>query len=126
MKYDEIEIDSIAIGRHVVADLQDVDPALLRDAELLLATVHDALIDAGFTIISEETHRFGAPGFGVTGFLLLSESHAAFHSYPEFRYLALDVFSCGAADPHEAVAAIAARLGARDDCRTLSRRASPA
>ena len=37
------------------------------------------------------------PGYnsGVTGVFILSESHAAFHSYPEYRYLAVDIFSCG-------------------------------
>ena len=116
----------VTIGTHAIADLCGVEPNLLRDHELLRLLVRDALNVSGFTIITEAIHRFGAPGFGVTGFFLLSESHAAFHSYPEFGYLALDIFSCGAADPQAVITMVRGRLGAAlDEDRVLTRRASP-
>lgn len=116
---------NVAIGVHAIADICHVEPSLLRDHALLGLLIRDALNASGFTILTEAIHRFGAPGFGVTGFFLLSESHAAFHSYPEFGYLALDIFSCGAADPQAAIASVRTRLGsARDEDRILTRRAS--
>ena len=115
----------MALGIHAIADLYAVEPILLRDHELLGSLVRDALNTNGFTIITEAIHHFGAPGFGVTGFFLLSESHAAFHSYPEFGYLALDVFSCGVANPEEVISFVSGRLGAtRDRDRVLLRSAS--
>ncbi len=53
-------------------------------------------------------HRF--KGGGLTGYLLLSESHIAFHTYPEHRYLALDIFSCGGADSKAALSVFLAAL----------------
>ena len=117
----------VDIGRHVVADLCNVEPFLLRDHELLGSLVRDGLNENAFTIITEAIHCFGAPGFGVTGFFLLSESHAAFHSYPEFGYLALDVFSCGEANPQDVISFVSDRLGAtRDPERIILRSASSA
>jgi S-adenosylmethionine decarboxylase len=59
----------------------------------------DALRGAGFTIIDSLSHKFPGTDAGVTGMVLLSESHAAIHTYPEFNFIALDVFSCGPPDP---------------------------
>jgi S-adenosylmethionine/arginine decarboxylase-like enzyme len=53
-------------------------------------------------------HRF--EGGGLTGYLLLSESHIALHTYPEHRYLALDIFSCGRADSKAALSVFLAVL----------------
>lgn len=89
-------------GRHALADLYGVDESLLQDAERLLQLLSDALDDNGFHQLSQHSHTFPDPG-GVTGFVLLSESHAAFHSYPEYGYIAVDVFSCGMASPEPVV-----------------------
>lgn len=114
-----------AIGIHAIVDLCEVDPLMLRDHKLLESLVREALNANGFTIITDAIHRFGGPGFGVTGFFLLSESHAAFHSYPEFGYLALDVFSCGVANPQDVISFVSDRLGAtRGRDRVLVRSAS--
>jgi S-adenosylmethionine decarboxylase len=56
-------------------------------------------------------HPFG-PGLGVTGVLLLKESHISIHTWPEHGFAAVDVFMCGAARPDKAVEAIAAALAA--------------
>ena len=49
-------------------------------------------------------------GGGLTGYLLLSESHIAFHTYPEHRFLALDILSCGSADSKAALSVFLAAL----------------
>jgi S-adenosylmethionine decarboxylase len=91
------------IGKHVLADLYGVEPAILESERDLMHLLRDALIRAQFTIVGQLSHKFPGGGAGVTGIILLSESHAAFHTYPEFGYMALDIFSCGAADPEEAL-----------------------
>lgn len=88
-----------SLGTHLLVDLYGVAPELLRDEPLLLATLGGALEDSGFRVLQRVAHRFDSGGFGVTGVFLLRESHLAFHSYPEHGYLALDLFSCGVADP---------------------------
>lgn len=92
------------LGRHIVADFFGVAPALLRDGSRLQGALVNALEKYGFQIISQEAaHAFEGGGEGVTGFVLLSQSHASFHSYPEFGYLALDVYSCGSHDAEAVV-----------------------
>ncbi|HBE90807.1 MAG: S-adenosylmethionine decarboxylase proenzyme [Candidatus Andersenbacteria bacterium RIFCSPHIGHO2_12_FULL_46_9] len=47
---------------------------------------------AQLSVIKKEFHEF--KGFGLTGFYLLSESHLAFHTWPEEKYIAIDLFTC--------------------------------
>lgn len=98
------------VGTHHLAEFYGVDARTLQDESLLVATLGAALDAAGFHILQTSSYRFSAGGFGVTGFFLLSESHLAFHSYPEFEYLALDLFSCGSAQPERVLADLAAAL----------------
>ena len=54
--------------------------------------------------------------------VLLAESHAAVHTYPEREYLALDIFACGSIDPSSVMDALVSELGpVRVDVRTLTR-----
>ena len=95
----------------------------MRAAEDLKKAVTDRLVDAGLLAdcLDDAARRggmkpIGAPvlyrfqGGGLTGYLLLSESHIAFHTYPEHRFLALDIFSCGSADSKAALSVFLAAL----------------
>ena len=57
-----------------------------------------------------------------TGFALLSESHAAFHSYPEYGYMALDIYSCGSHDPERIAKEFEKQLKPRDVISNLCKR----
>jgi S-adenosylmethionine decarboxylase proenzyme len=82
------------LGTHLLLDFYEVPAARLADAGRLAAALVGAARAAGMTPLSEPVlHRF--PGGGLTGFLPLAESHIAFHTYPEFGYLAADIFTCG-------------------------------
>jgi S-adenosylmethionine decarboxylase len=90
------------IGRHLMADLYGVAPGQLCDGALLSRCLLSAAARVGLTPVAEPAvHVF--PGGGLTAFLLLAESHIALHTYPERGFLALDLFTCGSGDPHEAL-----------------------
>lgn len=86
-------------GLHLTADLYrcDCDGLLMTDAAALAGLCRDATLAAGLTIVGEKWHVFpdyqGQPG-GVTGTLLLAESHLAVHTWPERRGVTLDVYVC--------------------------------
>jgi S-adenosylmethionine decarboxylase len=90
------------IGQHLLADLYDVASDRLVDGGLLADCLDEASRRGGMKPIGPPVlHRF--EGGGLTGYLLLSESHIAFHTYPEHRYIGLDIFSCGRADSRAAL-----------------------
>ncbi|AZS80492.1 adenosylmethionine decarboxylase [Achromobacter spanius] len=96
-------------GRHVLADFRGVRADLLRDAKALEAQLVAAAQAAGANVLSAHFHHFGE-GAGVTGVVMLSESHISIHSWPEHRFAALDIFMCGAAQPELALASLQAAL----------------
>jgi S-adenosylmethionine decarboxylase len=92
------------IGKHLLADLHGVDPTLLTDERALMSLLRSGLLYAHFTVLDQLSYTFPGVGAGVTGMYMLSESHAAFHTYPEICYMALDVFSCGSSEPEDVLA----------------------
>ena len=110
------------LGQHVIADLSGISPSALRDATTVMDALGAALRAEGFRILRRVEHRFPGPDSGFTGMFLLSESHAAVHTYPEHGYLALDVFGCGPGDARAVVAAVAETLAPTDlDVRVATR-----
>jgi S-adenosylmethionine decarboxylase len=91
-------------GQHVLLDLAGVESGLLADLERIEALLRAAALAAGATPIGAQFHRFGS-GEGVTGVILLQESHISIHTWPEHGFAALDIFMCGDARPE-----LAARL----------------
>jgi S-adenosylmethionine decarboxylase len=81
-------------GLHLTADLHGcaAGPAL-TDPERLRALCRAAVDASGLQPVGELFHAFGAPG-GVTGVVLLAESHVAVHTWPELGRVTLDVFVC--------------------------------
>ena len=87
-------------GKHLLVDFFGVKKEKLRDRKQLMRVLCEALKKGGFRIIRKTgSYQFEGGGQGVTGFVLLAQSHAAFHSYPEWGYIALDIYSCGGYDP---------------------------
>ena len=101
-------------GTELLADLYGIEPSLLRDEERLVRIVRDGLIHAGFTVLAQSVHRFVSGGEGVTAAFLLSESHATIHTYPEWGYLAADIFSCGKPEPDVVLGTMVSALGPRE------------
>lgn len=88
------------LGKHLLVDFFGVEKEKLRDRKKLMRVLCGALKKEGFRILRRAgSYQFEGGGQGVTGFVLLAQSHAAFHSYPEWGYIALDIYSCGGYDP---------------------------
>lgn len=82
-------------GYHTIWDITGASAQLLRNDHALHRFFLATLQASGFTVISDMVHKFSAGGAGVTGLFLLSESHLSYHTYPESRYISIDVYTCG-------------------------------
>jgi MurNAc alpha-1-phosphate uridylyltransferase len=102
-------------GLHLTADLGGCDAArpLMTDPQALRRTCLDAVRGAGLAPVGELFHRFPPPG-GVTGVVLLAESHVAVHTWPELGAATLDVYVCNlGADNSTRAEGLAGRAGRR-------------
>ena len=88
-------------GTHIIVDFWGLDKEELKDEKVLEEGMTHAAIQAGATILYSYLHPF--PGGGVSGVLVLAESHISVHTWPERDYAAFDIFMCGDADPRKAL-----------------------
>lgn len=110
-----------SVGRHALLDLTTGDTALLCDAVGLRSVLARAAQAGQAQVLHAHFHPFGV-GQGVTGVLLLSESHISIHTWPEHGFAAVDIFLCGEARIEAAVVVILAGLRAnRHELRVLPR-----
>lgn len=89
-------------GIHLLADFHGVDAALLTVSAQIDALLRAAAEAAGARILHSHFHSFGE-AMGVTGVLLLAESHISIHTWPEYGFAAADIFMCGDAQPQLAL-----------------------
>jgi len=82
-----------SLGRHLIAEFYDCDPQAIDDVEYVEEKMKNAAIIAGATIVGSSFHRF-LP-YGVSGVVVISESHFTIHTWPEYGYAAIDLFTCG-------------------------------
>ncbi|MDO9462122.1 MAG: adenosylmethionine decarboxylase [Alphaproteobacteria bacterium] len=87
-------------GMHLLIDLKDASH--LDDIAHIDQAMRDCVTAAGATLLHIHLHHF-TPNGGVSGVAVLAESHISIHTWPEYGYAALDVFMCGAAEPHKAI-----------------------
>jgi S-adenosylmethionine decarboxylase len=87
-------------GTHLLLDLWGA--ANLTDPELLDRALRDAAEAANATILHSHFHHFGPDG-GVSGVVVLAESHISIHTWPERDFAAVDIFMCGACDPYRSL-----------------------
>jgi S-adenosylmethionine decarboxylase proenzyme len=83
----------LRLARHTLLELHGCDSALLRDSQALKPILSAAVRAGGGTIVTEMFHDFSP--HGVTGVIVISESHVAIHTWPENAFAAADIFSCG-------------------------------
>lgn len=99
-----VERDGVKFaGSHLLVDLWGA--SRLDNPDHIDQALREGAIAAGATILHGHFHHF-TPNGGVSGVLVLAESHISIHTWPERDYAAIDIFMCGACDPHDAIAAI--------------------
>jgi S-adenosylmethionine decarboxylase proenzyme len=79
-------------GGHYILDFFGCDPEQLNSIKFWQENLTESANAAGMEILHNHFHEFTPQG--ITGFLLLSTSHISMHTWPEFGYVACDVFSC--------------------------------
>ncbi len=82
-----------ALGRQILAEFYDCAPEILNDIQRIERTMVDAALEAGAEVREVAFHKFSPQG--VSGVVVISESHLAIHTWPELGYAAVDVFTCG-------------------------------
>lgn len=87
-------------GTHLILDLWQATN--LDNLEMVENALRDATKAAGATLLNIDLHSFTPTG-GITGVAVLAESHISIHTWPEHAYAAVDIFMCGAAEPHKAI-----------------------
>lgn len=94
-------------GAHLIVDMWGA--VGLDDLAFVERTLREAATAAGATILDSRMHHF-SPNCGVTGVLILAESHISIHTWPERAFAAVDIFMCGAARPDRAVEVLKQRF----------------
>ena len=96
-----VEKDGVKFaGTHLLLDLWGASN--LTDPALIDRGLRDAAEAADATILHSHFHHFGPDG-GVSGVLVLAESHISIHTWPERDFAAVDIFMCGSCDPYRSL-----------------------
>ncbi len=102
-----------ALGKHLLLELKDCDKEVLNDIGFLKSTLLTAASEAGATVLGESFHQFNP--HGVSGVVILAESHLFIHTWPEYSYAAVDIFTCGnSVQPEKAAQVLIRKIGAKN------------
>lgn len=82
-----------ALGSHLLVELKDCSPAILQSLEEVRDALVSAAREAKATIVDISFHEFSP--FGISGMVVIAESHLSIHTWPEYAYAAVDIFTCG-------------------------------
>lgn len=98
-----------ALGNHLLIELWECNPEILKNLEEVKSIMIGAAKEAKATIIDISFREFNP--FGISGIVVIAESHLTIHTWPEYNYAAVDIFTCGdAIKPELAVAYLVAQL----------------
>ncbi|HEY91946.1 MAG TPA: adenosylmethionine decarboxylase [Dehalococcoidia bacterium] len=101
-----------ALGRHLLMELEDCNEEILNNLDMLRETLMAAADEAGATVVTDSFHRFSP--HGISGVVVVAESHLFIHTWPEYGYAAADIFTCGTTvQPEKAAEVLIKKLGAR-------------
>ena len=98
-----------ALGKHLLLELNGCDHKLLNDISFIKETMLAAAKASGATVLGESFHQFSPQG--VSGVIIIAESHLTMHTWPEHGYAGADIFTCGTrVKPEKAAKVIIAKL----------------
>jgi S-adenosylmethionine decarboxylase proenzyme len=82
-----------ALGRQILVEFYDCKESTINDVEYIESSLIKATEASNATIISHNFHKFSP--YGVSGVVVIAESHVTIHTWPEYNYAAVDIFTCG-------------------------------
>jgi S-adenosylmethionine decarboxylase len=82
-----------SLGSHLLIELFDCDPRTLEEERVVGDAMREAAVDSKATVVAQSFHEFKP--YGVSGAVIIQESHYTIHTWPEHRYAAVDLFYCG-------------------------------
>ncbi len=82
-----------ALGTHLLVELKDCNPEILKSLEKVKDLMVSAAKEARATIVDISFREFQP--FGISGVVVIAESHLTIHTWPEYGYAAVDIFTCG-------------------------------
>lgn len=110
-----------AFGTHIIVELSDCNPALLSNVDKVTDILVSAAKEANAEVLQTAFHRFMPQG--VSGVVVIAESHLSIHTWPEYGYAAMDIYTCGDnTDPWKACYFAAAKFKAKKMLTTEVRR----
>ena len=90
------------LGTHLLAEFVNCNYEQINDVNIVKDCLENAALQANATIVQSVFHKFSP--YGVSGVVVISESHLTIHTWPEYNYAAVDVFTCGdSVDPYVAI-----------------------
>ena len=102
-----------ALGRHLLLELKFCNREMLDDLEYLKTSLIETAQKIGATVLNNVFHQFCPQG--VSGVVVIAESHLCIHTWPEYGYAAVDIFTCGnTIDPRDAVELLVDKLDAQE------------
>lgn len=82
-----------ALGKQILVEFYDCESDKINDVSYIENSLIEATKASNATIISHNFHKFSP--YGVSGVVVIAESHVAIHTWPEYKYAAVDIFTCG-------------------------------
>ncbi|HWR83207.1 MAG TPA: adenosylmethionine decarboxylase [Candidatus Deferrimicrobium sp.] len=112
------------LGRHLIAEFSDCNRESLNNLPLLERLLKEAVRVSGATLVRSVFHRYHPQG--VSGVVVIAESHLSVHTWPEYGYAAVDYFTCGnSIDPYKAFEYLKDELSCRNAQLTEIKRGMP-
>ena len=110
-----------ALGKHLLLELQGCHREVLNDIGFIRNTMLTAARECGATVLGESFHQFSPQG--VSGIVVIAESHLFIHTWPEYGYAAADIFTCGdSVKPERAMEVLVKGLGSENHSMVEMRR----
>jgi S-adenosylmethionine decarboxylase len=113
-----------ALGTHIIVELSDCNSRTLSDVDQVTSILVTAAKEANAEVLQTAFHRFTPQG--VSGVVVIAESHLSIHTWPEYGYAAMDIYTCGDhTDPWKACRYAAEKFQAKQMLTTEVRRGLP-
>ena len=101
------------LGRHLLLELKNCNQEVLNDLDFIRNCLSETAEQIGATVVNQSFHQFNP--HGISGVVIIAESHLCIHTWPEYGYASVDVFTCGETiDPKQAINLLAEKFGSKE------------